>query len=135
MKQSQVKILVVDDAPNWRDYMKAYLKSIGGQVYTAENLKDGLNALKKHAYHLAIVDVRLLEGDPEDVSGLSIVKHAWITHRVTRFIVISGFLVETKVRSELSGIPYEIFDKADITNQQFKDSIKGIIEEAETNDA
>jgi ActR/RegA family two-component response regulator len=134
MNQSRIQVLVVDDAPNWRNYLQAILAPMDCEVYTANTLEQGMDALSQRNYSLAIVDVRLAEGDSLDVSGLSIVKEAWAKRAITRFVVLSGYPVETQVRSELNEIPYRIFNKADVTSPHFDDAIRNLINEARSDD-
>ena len=123
------RVLVVENASNWRMYLQATLESLGCQVYTAETLEQGMEALNQGPYGLAIVDVRLAEGYPSDVSGLSIIKEAWTKRVIPHFIVLSGYPVETEVRSELNEVPYQILDKASVTKRHFQDTIRKLIGE------
>jgi hypothetical protein len=38
--------------------------------------------------------------------------------------------VESQVQAELSEIPYQIFDKADLTNKQLKEVVRSLVGEA-----
>lgn len=67
-----VRILVVDNDPPYRDTMiAAALDGADFQVTAVDNVEQASEALTRELFHLAIVDIRLInEDDPNDDSGL-----------------------------------------------------------------
>ncbi len=64
------KLLVVDDDPGVRDAMAEWLREEGYQTETAASYADALQQLREATFDLAIVDVRLGDGDGFDLLEL-----------------------------------------------------------------
>jgi ActR/RegA family two-component response regulator len=108
------RALVVDDAENWRRYLCLELKYLGCEVVAAASLAEGLAALKTGPFDLAIVDVRLVEWDEKDLSGLIIVREAWKRRQAEHIVVLSGNLTIAQIEAGLgTDVPYVVFDKGD----------------------
>ena len=119
------RVLIVDDAANWRRTLAAVTEDLGHEVSAAENLEEGLRALRQKHYRLAIVDVRLVEADRTDTSGLTLVKEAWEQHLVDGFILVSVHEVAGLVLAALGdAIPYEFFPKRVVESPVFPEAIE-----------
>ena len=59
MKESKVKILLVDDEPDILEIVSYNLKNEGYQVYTAENGEEAIKKAKKKKPDLVILDVMM----------------------------------------------------------------------------
>jgi len=57
--QSNIKILVIDDEPNIRNLVTAYLEQEGFQVFTAADGIAGLEAARQHQPEFIVLDVLL----------------------------------------------------------------------------
>ena len=62
-----LKVLLVDDQPSARLMAQAILEHAGYEVHACATGKDGLDALSKHQFHFAFIDVNL-----PDMSGLDL---------------------------------------------------------------
>lgn len=135
MDEHLPRVLIVEDAGHWLDFLQALLYDMKCLISVASNLEEGLARLEQGPYHLAIVDVRLEEGNVADSSGLQFIKEAWERRKVRCFFVLSGYQVEKRVRTELDPeIPYSLFDKADLLGEQLETRIRELIDEAGQHD-
>jgi CheY-like chemotaxis protein len=50
------RVLVVDDDPDWREYLHLTLSELGYQVDQAASGKEALEALDRHAYAVLLLD-------------------------------------------------------------------------------
>ena len=130
MGEPSARVLVIEDARNWREYLQVLLQSMGYHVQVADGLDQGMRALPEGPYDLAIVDARLYEGRPEDESGLDIIRTAWAQHAVARFIVLSGNCAAARVHTVLGDeIPYRMFDKSESDSERFRLAVRTLIAE------
>ncbi|MCP4603517.1 MAG: response regulator [Proteobacteria bacterium] len=66
------KILVVDDAPDYREMLRGILSDEGYAVRVATNEGEALDAVIHESFDFALVDVRLHDGGEDDESGSSL---------------------------------------------------------------
>ena len=59
VKQEQYSILVVEDDKEIRNGIEIFLRSQGYEVYQAGDGIEGLEMIKQHEIHLAIVDIMM----------------------------------------------------------------------------
>ncbi len=107
------KILIVEDASNWRTTLETLLKSNGYVVTVASNVLEANAALQGGPYAAAILDVRLDPFDDEDRAGLSnVLAAAHQKYPHIGFIVISSYYNEAEVRSFVpNDVTLFFFDK------------------------
>ncbi|NEW79389.1 MAG: response regulator transcription factor [Gelidibacter sp.] len=63
MKNSEIKILLVDDEPDILEIVGYNLKNEGYKIYTAKNGIEAIEKAKKHEPHLIILDIMMPEMD------------------------------------------------------------------------
>src|SRR3970282_1299978 len=63
MKNSDIKILLVDDEPDILEIVGYNLKNEGYKIYTAKNGIEAIEKAKKHEPHLIILDIMMPEMD------------------------------------------------------------------------
>src|SRR5262245_5869542 len=66
-KDAERNVLVVEDDVSVRRPLVKFLEMHGFTVATAETADEGLDALKKHKFTAAVVDLRLKRGSGRDV--------------------------------------------------------------------
>ncbi len=92
-------LLLVDDDRHVLTSMAEWLRSQGYQLDTAGSVIEAVTALRQKTYDLALVDVRLGDGD-----GFDVLAHCRENHRETSVIMISGYgTVEAAVEAIRSG--------------------------------
>jgi len=70
-KDASRLVMVVEDDVSVRRPLVKFLEMHGFAVVTAETADEGLEALKKHKFTAAVVDLRLRRGSGRDVVGAS----------------------------------------------------------------
>ncbi len=66
----QGRILIVDDKETWRDALSNILQRDGFKTDSAATIDEALNRLKETFYHLAVLDIRMEEGDQTNAEGM-----------------------------------------------------------------
>jgi DNA-binding response OmpR family regulator len=66
-KEASRLVLVVEDDVSVRRPLVKFLEMHGFSVVTAETTEEGLEALKKHRFVAAVIDLRLKKGSGRDV--------------------------------------------------------------------
>ena len=79
-------LLVVDDDNPFRDRLSRAMEKKGFQVYQAESVKKGLEALSKQKFAFAVVDLRLGDGN-----GLEVVKEIQNLKINSRIVMLTGY--------------------------------------------
>ena len=79
------KILVIDDEPLIRTYLKATLERAGYTVEEASNGEEGLRKFYTFAPQLIITDIVMPDKD-----GIELIREIRKTDNATKFIAISG---------------------------------------------
>lgn len=79
------KILVIDDEPLIRTYLKTTLERAGYSVEEAANGEEGLRQFHKFAPPLIITDIVMPDKD-----GIELIREIRKTDSTTKFIAISG---------------------------------------------
>lgn len=129
METDNPKVLIVDDASNWRVTLETLLKSNGYTVTVAANVLEAAAALEHGPYYVAILDVRLDDFDDENREGLSTVLQA--AHRKfpkMSFIVISSYYNETEVRSSVSSdVKLVYFDKSNFPIDRLLNTLQELL--------
>src|SRR5262249_25270062 len=90
-----IQILLVDDEPNIRAALKLCLAG-DGRVAEATSVKEAIALLAENDFDLALVDLRLADGD-----GLEVLRAA---QRSTAVVIMTAFgTIETAVRAMREG--------------------------------
>lgn len=134
MEGAQPKILIVDDASNWRTTLETLLKSCGYAVTVASSVLDASDALQHGPYTTAILDVRLDSFDDQNHEGVSTILAA--AHRQfpkMSFIVISSYYNETEVRDFITpNVKLFFFDKTNFQVDALLKTLEQIARESQS---
>ena len=84
-----LKILVVDDNPDWGNMLVGVLKDEGYLARAEGNEPGALRALREEVFHLALVDVRLRGEDDED--GLTLAREIKRLYPYTGVVLWTGY--------------------------------------------
>jgi len=130
MKPSNRKLLIVDDASNWRTTLLTLLKPHGFEVTIASNVMEAFHALQADSFFAAILDVRLDDMDDSNHEGISTVLVGALGNNPDMsFIVLSSYYNEAEVKSQVpEGVNLMYFDK---NNFRTDDLIKTLEQFAE----
>lgn len=98
MKNSEIKILLVDDEPDILEIVGYNLKNEGYKIYTAKNGIEAVENAKKHQPHLIILDIMMPEMDGIEAcekiratKGLENVLITFFTARNEDYSQMAGF--------------------------------------------
>lgn len=98
MKNSDIKILLVDDEPDILEIVGYNLKNEGYKIYTAKNGIEAVESAKKHDPHLIILDIMMPEMDGIEAcekiratKGLENVLITFFTARSEDYSQMAGF--------------------------------------------
>lgn len=98
MKNSDIKILLVDDEPDILEIVGYNLKNEGYKIYTAKNGIEAIESAKKHTPHLIILDIMMPEMDGIEAcekiratKGLENVMVTFFTARSEDYSQMAGF--------------------------------------------
>ena len=98
MKNSEIKILLVDDEPDILEIVGYNLKNEGYKIYTAKNGIEAIESAKKHTPHLIILDIMMPEMDGIEAcekiratKGLENVLITFFTARSEDYSQMAGF--------------------------------------------
>ncbi|MGM0441523.1 MAG: response regulator [Elusimicrobiota bacterium] len=86
LKQSEKKILVVDDSKDAREGMTSFLNSEDFNVDQAENGEKGIELLKKNKYNIVVTDLKM-----EEVGGIQVLKKAKEIQPDIEVIVVTAY--------------------------------------------
>jgi len=100
MKNSDIKILLVDDEPDILEIVGYNLKNEGYKIFTAKNGFEAIEKAKKHMPHLIILDIMMPEMDGIEAcekiratNGLEHVLITFFTARSEDYSQMAGFEV------------------------------------------
>lgn len=68
----RARILVVEDDPRWQNAFRRFLESEGYSVSIAPNYDEAAGKLESECFHLAIVDIRLVDWDRSNEEGMRV---------------------------------------------------------------
>lgn len=89
------RVLVVDDQPNWREVISSLLNGRGYEVDTAATVEKAWDLLNKNIYHIAILDVRLVDDNPYDIQGIELLdKMKSNLNRPLPIVIMTGYSFE-----------------------------------------
>ncbi len=90
--KTKKSVLIVDDQPNWRELFSELLEG-EYEVTGVDSYAAALESLdaKEPPFHLAVVDIRLDDGDSTNEDGLRLVGELIRMSRYTDVIVVTGY--------------------------------------------
>ena len=98
MKESDIKILLVDDEPDILEIVGYNLRSEGYNIFTAENGEEAIKIAKKNLPHLILLDIMMPEMDGIEacekirkIKSLENVIIAFLTARGEDYSQVAGF--------------------------------------------
>lgn len=86
-------ILIVDDAPDWREMLAGLIGDVLPQIQvtTAASLDAAKTKFAEQDIQLAIVDIRLDESDEKNIEGLTLAEFIRADHPQTQVLIITGY--------------------------------------------
>jgi len=104
--EKEIKVLLVDDEPDFRQPMGFWLKSKGYLVVTADNGEEGLKKVQEEAPDIVFLDINMPVMD-----GLSCLKKLRETNKEIPVIIISAYIDDPRAKEAIgigiSGVFYK----------------------------
>jgi CheY-like chemotaxis protein len=85
------RILIVDDQPNWRDFLSELLDPLEYEIVTASTYDEARCALQQRAYHVIVTDVRLKDKDRHNIEGILLMDEVGKLGDATEVILVTGY--------------------------------------------
>lgn len=122
------RILLVDDLPEWQDTLADLLRMDDFEVDVAESLDVAIQRLSRTLYHVAIIDLRLVDWDTSNIEGMTILDE--INRRFGKTdaiekIMISAYSDKRQLREAFR--KHEIYDfilKEDFNDEEFREIVR-----------
>lgn len=120
------RILVVDDLERWREQLVDTLQHDGFYADSASSTTGVLKRLDETFYHLLLLDIRLVDDDPNNKDGLELLPELRKRGLSDAFKIIILSNYGTKEQMRLAFKDYKVADflsKDDFTRQIFLESV------------
>ncbi len=85
------RVLVVDDLSDWRTTLTGLLTDAGYDVRSAANRAEALALMVAGRFHVAALDVRLDETDPDNQEGLELMRDLKAIDPTMAIIILTGY--------------------------------------------
>ena len=123
-KIKKLKILFVEDEPELLNIISETLKKMDVTFYTAENGKEGLEILKKHAdIDLIVTDINMPQ-----MNGLEMISHIRKSGNDVKIMIMSAYSESEYIKKAKEfGVkdyilkPFDFLKFIDIVNEIYKD--------------
>lgn len=119
-------VLVVEDNLNWREQLTSILRDEGYAVETASDYVEALGQLRRRAFDLLVVDLRLSDADETNRKGMGLLNDAY--ERQIPTIIVTGY--GTSELAEEAYHEYGVYDfisKGNFDSGRFRESVKQAI--------
>ena len=127
---SKGRILIVDDQENWRKVL-THLLADRYDITAISNQLDAERAIQKFEYDLVILDVRLVDKDIFNVSGLSLLEKVKKQKANTGVIVLTGYpdsvRKETLQKYDVDAFFFKAPEKMNFDVSGFKEKIEELV--------
>jgi Response regulator containing CheY-like receiver, AAA-type ATPase, and DNA-binding domains len=130
----QGRILVVDDLEKWRDEVSASLIRAGFHVDAVDSPATALQRLSDSFYHLMVLDIRMVETDPDNVEGMDFLRSLDERGEAMKIVVLSAHGTKGQMREAFKD--YKIADfiqKEEFDNHAFLQSVREVFSESNIN--
>jgi CheY-like chemotaxis protein len=125
------KVLIVEDEATWRKLYQKVLEKEGYRVWIAGSLPAALDLLARHFFHVAIVDIRLVDNQPGNQDGIEVVKRISQADEGTRAIIITAFGTIQMTRDAFKQYQvFEFMEKQTHDQARFCQMVEQAVEEA-----
>ena len=117
----------MDDIPEYLDTMELNLPD-GCRALRAISLEEAHALVDGERPTVAVVDVRLRKGDPENRDGLELLKWVQQRHPEVAVIMISAYR-EFEFEAESLALGAEFFLKKPIQPEEFRETVAKVLEQ------
>lgn len=137
--ENTTRVLIVDDQANWREALTLLLSGEGYAVQTASCFEAALEKIAEASFDLAVLDIRLVDGDVFNVQGLELLKRLKALDPAPIVIILTGYpesladgvLEELDADTLILKVPPDSRFRAD----NFKEQVRRLLQEAKDKQA
>ena len=123
------RILIIEDQPNWQDVLKRTLTRDNFNVVVAPTFQDAVAKLRADFYHLAVIDIRLVDWDPENTQGMTVLdelKDMGLGDAMEKIMITAyGTLPQMRKAFGHHNVA-DFIDKSDFDREQFRDTVRRV---------
>lgn len=125
------RILIVEDTSSWQDIFGEALTAQGYDVKQATSYGEAKEILDRRSFDVAIVDIRLSEGDTSNKDGMRVLEKIRDEGDLTSFIIVSGYATVGLTREAFKkyGV-LDFLEKDRFQEEEFLDLVKLGVQEA-----
>lgn len=129
---NQGRVLIVEDLPNWQELLKRTLATEDLQVDVATSFSEAISKLEQNFYHLAVLDVRLVDQDASNNEGMTILdrlQEKRLGDAMSK-IMISAYGTLAQMRNAFK--QHKVADfiaKEDFDRTQFRQTVRKVFHE------
>jgi FixJ family two-component response regulator len=121
-------VLVVDDDDEYRDIHRRHLEGKVRGLFILDNRLAAMELIQRQFFHAALLDIRLIDPEEENVEGLEIAKAIYERGESTGIVIVSGY--GTTERSRTAFRKYRAVDfleKSTYTPDQLFEAIEDAV--------
>jgi DNA-binding NtrC family response regulator len=121
-------LLILEDLSNWQDTLRRLADENVYQIFVVDSLEKAVALLKHNGFDVAIVDVRLDEGNVNNIDGISFLSELekYYDDFCTHVIMLSGHATiahTTNALTRPNQMVTNFFLKQEIDNNQLIDAL------------
>lgn len=130
-KMEKMDILIVDDEETWQEQFVDILAGEHFSLETALTYEEALRALKTKRFKLAIIDIRLVDSDPENEDGIRLLTEIDKSSLEIKVIIITGYITsqleQLKQRAKQSPRLLDFIKKGELDIPKFRALVRRAI--------
>ena len=126
-------ILVLDDEERWREILGGLLRTADFKVDIASSVAEARNFLDHNFYHLAVIDVSMVQGDGSNREGLDFVGELEGSEHAAgiKVILISAYPEKSRLREAFKKFKVADYqDKLEFNQREFLADVRKLLEES-----
>jgi CheY-like chemotaxis protein len=127
------RILIVDDLEKWRVELVETLQRAGFHAESASNTNEALARLNETFYHLLVLDIRMVEGDPNNIEGITQLLQELVKRglgEATKVMMLSAYGTLEYMRKTFRDFKVvDFLDKNEFDNQVFLTDVRHLFAE------
>lgn len=123
-------VLIVDDQPRWRTIFKILLgkMDLPLTIFESDSLKSASQLLEKETFDLAILDLRLVDEENQNLDGLVLLRNMKDKAPETRIILSTAYPSKLKEqRREADSFILKVPDNGMFDIQKFQETVKNLL--------
>ena len=123
-----IKVLYVDDDAVWREIIGGIISKLNYHVEYASSYAEAIEILKRTFFHIALLDKKLDENDPENEDGLRIARFIVNLKEGTKVMIFTAHGDIQDVRTALLDIGVSDFLEKDTPTNEIKKSLQQLVD-------